>query len=179
MDGPYPAAPLEAGAHHLTGGIRVRLGKLTILAIALLALALLLGCTSAPPAEDATQPTKDPGGSIVGSWNCVTFTVGGSRASTIPTDTPITAEFTAEGELSGNAGVNSYSTTYETDGGSLKIGSEIATTKMAGSDAAMKQESDYLTVLVTAQSYQIDDKTGELVLFGPAQNTIARYTPAQ
>jgi len=148
-------------------------------AAGLIVFVLLMGCATSQPSESATTPTKDPGGTLEGtSWTCMTYTVGGTP-QTVPVESTITAEFSAEGELTGNAGVNSYSTTFETDGGNLTIGDEIVTTKMAGPESVMKQESDYLTTLKTVESYQIDDKNGQLVLFGPAQNNIARYTPAQ
>jgi len=161
------------------GVLGVRLRKLIIAAIVVLAFVLLVGCNAAEPSEDAAQPVPDPGGALEGtSWNCMTFNVGGTPRP-VPADIPITAEFGADGTLSGNASVNTYSTTYKADGGNLTIDPNIVTTKMAGSDEAMKQESDYLTTLVTVASYQIDDKNGQLVLFGPAQNTVARYEPAK
>lgn len=133
----------------------------------LLGLLLLAGCASETP----TPPLEGT------SWDCESFSVGG-KPQVMLSDAPITAEFSEDGQLTGNASVNNYTTTYETDGNSLTIGQEIATTMMAGSDEAMRQEANYLTTLKTAAAYQIDDKNGELVIFGPAQNTIARYTPA-
>lgn len=113
------------------------------------------------------------------SWTALTYTVGGTP-QTVLADFPITAEFSADGKLSGNSGVNTYSTTYKQDGASLTVDEAIATTKMAGPDEAMKQESDYLTTLKTVESFLIDEKNGgQLVLMGPAQNPIARYNPAQ
>ena len=155
---------------------RTRLIATFVLA-ALVALALV-GCGSSEPTDaGGTQPVAEPGGTLEGtSWNCIEFKVN-DAPQTVPADAPITAEFSAEGALSGSAGVNTYNTTYETDGGGITISDQIATTMMAGPEDAMARESAYLTVLPTAVSYQIDDKSGELVLFGPADNTIARYTP--
>ena len=146
--------------------------------MALLAL-FAVGCAGSQPAEDttATQPVTEAPPALEGtSWNCIEFKVNDAPI-TVPADAPITADFSTDGKLSGSSGVNTYNTTYETDGGGITISAEIATTMMAGPEDAMMRETDYLTVLPTAVSYQIDDKNGQLVLFGPADNTIARYTP--
>lgn len=145
-----------------------------------LAATVLVGCGSSEPTDaGSTQPVAEPGGTLEGtSWNCIQFKVN-DASITVPAETPITAQFSADGALSGSGGVNTYNTTYETDGGSITIGDQIATTMMAGEEDAMNREADYLAVLPTAVSYQIDGSSGELVLFGPADNTIARYTPAE
>jgi heat shock protein HslJ len=154
----------------------------TLLALTLLLPILVLaGCTgSEPPAEEGTPPAAtEPAVTLEDtSWKAVNFAVGGSPQPVLA-DAPITAEFGADGTLSGSAGVNTYTTSYETDGGNITIGEEIATTMMAGSEEAMTQESNYLTTLPTAQTFEIDKDSGQLVLFGPAQNTIARYDPTE
>lgn len=163
-----------------------RMRLIAVLVVVALVAVFAAGCTSTtepPTAEQpstgagATQPAGEPSGMIEGSWNCIEFKVNDTPI-TVPAEAPITAEFSADGKLSGNAGVNTYNTTYKADGGGITIAGEIATTQMAGPEDAMQRETDYLTVLPTAVSYQIDSKSGQLVLFGPADNTIARYTPA-
>lgn len=154
------------------------MGKTRLFAtVALVAVAgLLLGGCGSPSAEKPAEESVNIKGT---SWNCIEIKVNDAPV-TVPADTPITAEFGTDGTLSGNSGVNTYNTTYETDGVStLTISGAIATTKMAGPDDAMAREEAYLTALATVQSYQVDDKNGQLVLFGPAQNTVARYTPAE
>jgi heat shock protein HslJ len=146
-----------------------------IAAIVLFAFGALFlgGCSSEATQEPA--PVKLEGT----SWNCIEIKVNDAPV-TVPADTPITAEFGTDGTLSGNSGVNNYSTTYETDdAGKLTVSGEIVSTKMAGPEDAMARESAYLTALATVQSYQVDDKNGQLVLFGPAENTVARYEPAK
>ena len=146
---------------------------------------VLVGCS---PAEEPTTTDSGAGGTqpagqeavpLEGtSWNCIEFKVNDAPV-TVPADAPITAQFGADGTLSGSSGVNTYSTGYTTSGTGITIDSAIVTTKMAGPEDAMARETSYLTVLPTAVSYQVDDKNGQLVLFGPADNTIARYTPAE
>lgn len=158
----------------------MRIGRKIAITSLLLALALVAGCSSGetPAEEPAAEETTQEAVSLEGtSWNCISFNAGGVP-SEVPTDAPITAEFN-DGTMSGNATINSYSTSYETDGGNITLGSEITTTKMAGPDDKMRQESDYLTALGTVKTFKIDEKSGQLVLFGAAQNTVARYNPAE
>jgi heat shock protein HslJ len=69
-------------------------------------------------------------------------------------DEMITAEFN-NGELGGNAGCNSYGTTYETSGSSITIG-EIASTLMACEDQEiMDREAEYLATLQNVASFEI------------------------
>jgi heat shock protein HslJ len=79
--------------------------------------------------------------------------------------TEITATFnTAKGEISGSAGCNGYSGSYEVNGSKLAIG-PLAHTEMfcATPEGVMEQEQQYLTVLATAQSYEVQD--GQLRVF--------------
>jgi heat shock protein HslJ len=148
-------------------------------------LVAVTGCAQpSEPAGQATQPaTGDQGATdqadkLVGvTWNCFEFKVAGAP-QTVPEDTPITAEFGADGTMSGSSGVNTYNTKYTTDADSMTIGPEIASTKMAGPEAAMTMESNYLTTLPTTVRYNILD-SGELVLLDAADAAVARYRPAE
>ncbi len=148
------------------------------IAVALLIVLLLMlgGCSQ--PAEPATEPTQPAATAdqLVGvTWNCFEFNVADSP-QTVPESPPITAEFKADGTLSGNSGVNTYSTTYTTDGDKITISDKIVSTMMAGPEADMKRESDYLVTLPTAVRFNFS-KDGGLILLGPADNAIARYNP--
>ncbi len=140
-------------------------------------LLLAVGCSggTATTTEPATPPATEQTPNLAGTaWKCYEFKVAGAP-QTISDDVTITAEFGEDGTLSGSSGVNTYSTKYTVDGTTIKIDSAIISTKMAGPEDAMRLESDYLTTLPTAESYEI--KNDELILFGPAQSTIARYRP--
>ena len=76
-------------------------------------------------------------------------------------DTEITATFdSAEGEVSGSGGCNTYFARYEVKGGKLSI-SEMAFTEMAcvSPEGVMEQEQEFLSLLANAQSFQADDTT--------------------
>lgn len=150
--------------------------------VALLALAAtviaLAGCSGQQPtssAPDSSEPVPPLEGT---SWSCITFTTAGGVPTEVPAGTPITAEFSTDGRVSGSAGVNTYNTTYQTDGDAITIDPNVVTTKMAGPQEAMDRESDYLLTLPEAKRYSVN-ADGELILFGAAGNTIARYGPAQ
>jgi heat shock protein HslJ len=148
-------------------------------AVSLVASLLVIGgCTpAAQPSEPAAKPAAEVPSLADTSWSCYEFSVAGSPQTAIES-VPITAKFGADGTLSGNAGVNTYSTTYKTDGNKITIDPQIVTTKMAGSQEAMDQESNYLLALPTAVSYNVLEK-GDLVLLNQAGGMVARYNPAQ
>ena len=69
----------------------------------------------------------------------------------------ITAVFGEDGSLSGSAGCNNYSGTYEVDGEKLSIGPLAATEKFCEQpEGTMDQESEYLAALQTVASWSID-----------------------
>ena len=68
----------------------------------------------------------------------------------------ITATFGSDGSLAGNASVNRYTTTYATSGDTMSVDAQIVTTKMAGPEKLMKQESAYLAALPRTATYTIE-----------------------
>ena len=85
---------------------------------------------------------------------------------------PITAKFSA-GKINGSTGVNVYNATYEAPKAndiSIKMG---AMTQRAGSAAAMKAESNYVTALGAAVSYAADDES--LTLFDSSGVATVEY----
>jgi heat shock protein HslJ len=69
-------------------------------------------------------------------------------------DAEVRAEFEA-GQVTGNAGCNSYFGAYESDGHSLTLGAIGMTEMYCYPEALMDQESAYLAALESAASYQI------------------------
>ena len=86
-------------------------------------------------------------------------------------DTEITATFnSAEGEVSGSAGCNTYFASYEVRDNELSL-FEMAFTEMAcvSPDGVMEQEQEFLTILAGAQSFQADDTTLTIFCSGGKQ----------
>lgn len=104
-------------------------------------------------------------------WDMLSYNNGKGGLVSALADTKITALFSEEGELTGSAGCNSYSTSYEVSDSTIEI-FPAATTRMYCSvpEGIMEQENEYLTALQSAASYEIQGK--ELVLFD-ANNTRA------
>ncbi len=83
---------------------------------------------------------------------------GWSESFSWPADVTISAAFDAS-TVSGNSGVNSYSGPYERDGSGAFTAGPIASTMMAGSEAAMKAEQAYVRRLEAARSYAVRGDT--------------------
>ena len=67
----------------------------------------------------------------------------------------VTAMFAGNG-IKGNAGCNSYSAAYESDGQAIKVSQPIATRKYCSTAGVMEQEAAYLTALAEASAYEIE-----------------------
>ena len=73
-------------------------------------------------------------------------------------DTEVTALFdSAKGRVVGSAGVNTYFGGYKLDDNKLIIPEPIGSTKMAGPQPLMDQETEFFKLLQTAESHQIED----------------------
>ena len=95
------------------------------------------------------------------SWTVIGYNNGKQAVVSVIIGTEITANFSADGKLSGNASCNTYNASYETNGQNIKIG-PAATTMMACDQAVMDQEAQYLTALTTAATYRIDGMRMEM-----------------
>jgi len=79
--------------------------------------------------------------------------------------TEITATFnSSDGQVGGSSGCNIYGGRYQLIGSTLSI-SEIVSTEMACilPEGIMEQEQEFLTILASTQSFQVDEET--LVIF--------------
>ena len=91
------------------------------------------------------------------SWTVMSYNSGKQAVVSVAIGSKLTAEFSADGKLSGSAGCNNYTATYEASGKSIKIGQAASTRKMcAGPAGVMEQEAQYLKVLGTAVSYRVE-----------------------
>lgn len=95
--------------------------------------------------------------SIVGDWTVTGYNNGREAVVSVQAAGVITADFADDGSLSGSAGVNRYRTTYETGPASagtlgIRVSEPVATTRMAGDEALIRQEAEYLAVLASART---------------------------
>ena len=93
--------------------------------------------------------------------------VGWTLSSLDPADFTITAQF-ADGQVTGNAGVNAYGGPYTLGPGAVFSVGQLAATQMAGPEPAMRAESAYLTLLGQAASYRLAE--GRLTLHDKGGN---------
>lgn len=97
------------------------------------------------------------------SWEVISYNTGTQAVTSVIIGTEITAEFSEEGQLSGNASCNQYNTTYETDGNKIKIGPAAVTRMLCSEpDGIMEQEARYLAALETAETYKIQGLNMEM-----------------
>jgi heat shock protein HslJ len=101
-------------------------------------LVALAGCSSGGGSLDGTR------------WRLTEWTL----SSLSPADFTITARF-ADGQVSGDSGVNSYSGKYQAGPGDAFFVRQIAGTEMAGPEPAMRAETAYLTLLGQAASFKV------------------------
>jgi heat shock protein HslJ len=135
----------------------LRAATTMIVAPALFALA---GCATAP------APRLDDHAWRLEAW---------SVSSLESTDFEVTARF-ADGGVSGRAAVNAYRGAVMLGPGDAIAFGPMATTRMAGPEAAMRAESLYLRLLADATSYAIDD--GRLTLRDAGGNTTLVFVAA-
>ena len=91
------------------------------------------------------------------SWVLNGYEVAGTL-ETLPESINITLNF-ADGGVSGSAGCNNYSGIYQENGNQLVINNEITRTLMACFDIAMEQETRFLEILPSANTFSIDGTT--------------------
>lgn len=138
--------------------MKSRLRTALVVAGALAVVLVLVGCSSGK-ADTST---------LEGSWVLESF---GGVTAVVPADPAVTSELTLEaGQASGNGGVNSFSGTYEASSDSKISFGPLAATAMAGSPAAMDQESKFFAGLEKAKRWEID--AGKLVLGDIGNNTV-------
>lgn len=97
------------------------------------------------------------------SWTATGINNGQAAVTSLVAGTEITANFGADGSLTGSAGCNNYNATYQTEGNGLII-SPATTTRMACSqpEGLMAQEMQYLAALETVATYQLQGDKLEL-----------------
>jgi heat shock protein HslJ len=95
---------------------------------------------------------------LLGEW-IVTGYNNGKEAVTSPIDgTELTATFTPDGQVGGNAGCNTFTGGYKLDGTSLTAG-PLASTMMACEQDVMDQETAFLAALQTPTTVEPSGNT--------------------
>lgn len=107
------------------------------------------------------------------SWDLLAYNNGTGGFESAVIDVPVTALFAEDGALTGSAGCNTYTTTWEVDDDKLEIG-PVASTLMACADEAVsQQEFRYFELLGLADTYRID--AANLEIFDAEGMRILQY----
>ncbi len=88
------------------------------------------------------------------NWSANGINTGTGAVSSLVAGSTVTAVFAEDGTVSGNAGCNTYSGTYEASGTTLTIGT-LATTAKACEPDVSDQEANYLAALGRVTTYTI------------------------
>ncbi len=100
-----------------------------------------------------TYKAETPSG-LVGNWVMTAYNNGKGGFQSAMAGVVVTAVFDDKGQVSGNAGCNTYNASYTVNGNKIKIG-PAATTRMACEPDVMAQETAYLNALTNAAIYEI------------------------
>ncbi len=100
---------------------------------------------------------------LVGTdWDVLMYNNGKGGYTSVLLGTAITATFGEDGSLTGSAGCNNYTTSYELDSsgnaarGGISIGPAVTTRMFCGEpEGTMEQEAAYLQALESAATYEI------------------------
>jgi heat shock protein HslJ len=126
-----------------------------LLAIVIFA-GLIASCSGNDGDNDSVSETADQTELAGTSWSLSLLNGDGLLLLSI-----ITAEFEEGGSVSGIAGCNGYSASYEEDGDQIAISAQV-TTSSSCRERLMNQESAYLETLETIVSYQVKGTTLEM-----------------
>jgi heat shock protein HslJ len=94
---------------------------------------------------------------LVGTdWVLDGYSTGGDAVSSVLAGTTITANFAADGNVTGNAGCNHYGGSYSLDGTNLSVSSVFSTLMYCETPGVMEQEAGYLGHLANVSSYRVE-----------------------
>jgi heat shock protein HslJ len=153
---------------------------------------ILAGCTSqlpiTPPVTVTTMQTPmvttlptsapvmvNPQEALAGvTWYLVAFNKGAGSQNIIP-GTEITALFDGAGRISGSAGCNQYTASYQGAINSIQIGTPATTRMICDTPSGtMTQETYYLTTLQGASTFKIAGDI--LTVYDASGNALFTYT---
>ncbi|HEX2037528.1 MAG TPA: META domain-containing protein [Chloroflexota bacterium] len=107
-------------------------------------------------------------------WTLVFYAGSGGQLQSALADPEVTATFQG-GRLTGSAGCNSYTATYQLNGERLQLSRPASTRRLCGEPEVMTQESTYLAALERVSRYQIAG--AGLVLSDGVGNPLLVYIP--
>lgn len=112
------------------------------------------------------------------AWSVTGYNNGKQAVVSPIIDTTLTLEF-GDTQLSGNAGCNTYTAEYTTDGNTITIGTAAVTARMCiAPDGVMEQEAAFVAALQSAATYSMQGGRLEMRTADDAMAISARSAPA-
>lgn len=142
-----------------------QVSQFAALAAMLAVLTALSGCGGSSVTTDSSE--------LDGSWTLESL---GGVSDLTPADPAVTSTLVLEdGQASGSGGVNTFRGSYESPADGELTFSPLASTRMAGPEAAMAQETAFLKALEETKRFELD---GDRLVLGNAGNdTLAVLRP--
>ena len=120
-----------------------------------------------------------PAGLAGTAWKVMNYNNGNQAVVSLITGSEITLNFGADGQVSGSAGCNRYTGTYQAEGETLKVGQLVSTMMACPSPkGVMEQEAKYLAALQKAATYKIEGNTLTIRDAGGAMQVVATKATA-
>lgn len=94
--------------------------------------------------------------SLAGSWGVTGINNGRNAVVSVVTGTTVTMAFTADGKVSGSAGCNQYTASFEADGLKARFSAPAATRKMCPGAGVMEQEQSFLKALEAVTTMRVE-----------------------
>lgn len=124
------------------------------------------------------QAEEVPPAPLTGTeWTLESYSLDGEAVSSVIAGTTVTATFSSEGKVTGNAGCNSYGSDYLLDGAKITIEPPISTKMYCGEpEGLMEQENTYLNLLAGVSSHRVEGN--RLVLTNEAGTDLLTFVQA-
>ena len=111
-------------------------------------------------------------------WEVVNYNNGRDALVSPLLDTRLTMEFGTNGNLGGNSGCNTYTTSYQVNGSNISIGLPGGTQMICESpEGVMAQEAEFLAALQSAASFTINGSRLEMRTAGGQNAIVATLMP--
>jgi heat shock protein HslJ len=175
MTDDLPADPDEAvgdDTDNTPAGPPEKMGLLFYASLALIGILVLMVIVLNYPAAQANA------GMMMTKTNWTLQSLMDSTGILIParSGTDVTAMFDREGRMSGNAGCNGYSASYQARDYSINISGTSSTKMFCHGPGVMEQESAFLADLSKASSFRVGDSY--LKLYDASGKTVLVFVPA-
>jgi heat shock protein HslJ len=117
-----------------------------------------------------------PAGLARTTWKVVNYNNGNQAVVSLATCTEVTVSFDAGGRVTGHAGCNTYTGSFESGNGTLRVGALASTPKRCSiPPGVMDQERKFLAALRNAATYKIEGNMLWIRDAGDAMQVIATH----